>query len=175
MDNLCTTRKCKITTETAHFKIGVGNLDYCLDLRVLGCAGHVERMGEERLPKILRDSFMDLPQKRGRPSRSHADQMRDGLKRKQTSMAEWKKIAANRTEWKRAIRAPSIYTDKNNNRFAEWLREPKMLLGSAVEKNLAKNGTPAKSATAMWTRTQTKSRGRCSTTTGTAPTTTANN
>jgi hypothetical protein len=49
-------------------------------------------------------------------------------------MVEWKNITANRTEWKRAIRAPSIYTDKNNNRFAEWLRAPKMLLGSAVEK-----------------------------------------
>ena len=44
--NLYTTRKCKITTEMAHSKIGVGNLDYHLDLRVLGCAGHVERMGE---------------------------------------------------------------------------------------------------------------------------------
>jgi hypothetical protein len=132
--NLYTTRKHKITTEMAHSKIGVGNLDYYLDLRALGCAGHVQRMGEERLPKIMRDSFLDLPQKRGRPLRPHADQTRDGLKRKQTSITEWKNIAANTTEWKRAIRAPSIYTDKNNNRFAEWPWAPKMLLGSTVEK-----------------------------------------
>ena len=39
-----------------------------------------------------------------------------------------------------------IYADKNNNRFAEW-----MATGT-------KNGTPAKSVAAMWTRTQTKSR-----------------
>jgi hypothetical protein len=105
---LCTTRKHKITTEMAHSKIGVGNLDCYLDLRVLGHAGHGERMGEERLPKIMRDSFLDLPQKTGRPTRSHADQMRGGLKRKQMPMGAWKTITANRTEWKKAIRAPSI-------------------------------------------------------------------
>jgi hypothetical protein len=27
-------------------------------------------------------------------------------------MADWKNIAANRTDWKKAIRVPSIYNDK---------------------------------------------------------------
>jgi hypothetical protein len=105
----------------AHEKIGVGNLDYYLDLRVLGYAGHVERMGNERLPKILRDSCLELPQRKGRPARSMADQMRDGLKRKNISIADWKNIAMKKTEWRKAIRAPSVYAAKKTNKFENWL------------------------------------------------------
>jgi hypothetical protein len=122
-----TTRKFQITNQMAHEKIGVGNLDYYLDLRVLGYAGHVERMGNERLPKILRDSYLELPQRKGRPARSMADQVRDGLKRKNIPLADWKQIAMKKTEWRKAIRAPSVYAAKQTNKFAEWISTPQML------------------------------------------------
>jgi hypothetical protein len=57
-----------------HGKLGLENLDYYLDQRMLGYAGHVERMGNERLPKLLRGSYLVGGMKRGRPQKTHADQ-----------------------------------------------------------------------------------------------------
>jgi hypothetical protein len=128
-----TTRKYHITTQATHEKIGVGNLDHYLDLRVLGYAGHVERMGPERLPKILRDSYLVLPQKRGRPIRSQQDQVRDALKRKKIGLLEWKTLARNRTKWREAIRAPPVYATKCKP-HAEWTKSPDSLIGCLVEK-----------------------------------------
>jgi len=147
--NMYTTRKFHITNQMAHEKIGVGNLDYYLDLRVLGYAGHVERMGNERLPKILRDSHLALPQRKGRPARSMADQMRDGLKRKNISVADWKNIAVHKTEWRKAIRAPSVYAAKKTNKFENWLSTQKPCWAGRLKNNLVKNGTEAKSLIAI--------------------------
>ena len=60
--------------------------------------------------------------------------MRDGLKRKNISMAEWKNIAMKKTEWRKAIRAPSACAAKKTNKFENWLSAPKNLLGCTVEK-----------------------------------------
>ena len=54
----CVTRKYRITCQEMHGKLGLENLDYYLDQRMLGHAGHVERMGNERLPKLMRDSCL---------------------------------------------------------------------------------------------------------------------
>ena len=109
------------------------NLDYYLDLRILGHAGHVQRMGAERLPKLLRDSYLDRKQKRGRPTKSHGDQILQCMDRKGIDASTWKSTAENRAEWHNSIRAPSVYTG-NRKYQGDWENEPKILLGEKVEK-----------------------------------------
>ena len=51
--SLHTTRKHIITTECLQKKLGVEAIEHLLDWRILGCAGHVARMGDHRLPKRI--------------------------------------------------------------------------------------------------------------------------
>jgi len=51
--SLYTTRKHRITTESLQERLGVGTLEHYLDWRMLGHAGHVMRMDEHRLPKLI--------------------------------------------------------------------------------------------------------------------------
>ena len=130
-----TTRKYRITSKELHEKLALENLDCYLDMRVLGYAGHVQRMGPERLPKQLRDSFLLRPQKRGRPYKTHNDQVRECMKRKGIELADWKLLALNKTKWRAAIRAPSVYQTKSSSgRYSEWLAAPESLHGVVVEK-----------------------------------------
>jgi hypothetical protein len=110
----CVTRKCKcrITNEETHKKLGLENLDYYFDQRVLGHAGHVERMADVRLPKLLRDSYLERKQKRGRPLKTHQDQLLQCMKRKGINVESWKAMASDRATWRSAIRAPSVYDAK---------------------------------------------------------------
>jgi hypothetical protein len=71
----CVTRKCRITSEETHKKLGLENLDYHFDQRVLGHAGHVERTCDVGLPKLLRDSCLERKQKIGRPLKTHQGQL----------------------------------------------------------------------------------------------------
>jgi hypothetical protein len=131
----CTTRKHRITSKELHGKVALENLDCYLDMRALGHAGHAQRMGPGRLSKQLRDSFLLRPQKRGRPHKTHNDQVRECMKRKGIQLAERKLLALNKTKWRAAIRAPSVcQTKSSSGRYAEWLDAPGSLHGVVVEK-----------------------------------------
>jgi hypothetical protein len=52
-------RKWKLTSEALLHRIGLQPLHHYIDLKMLGHAGHVERMGSFRLPKIVRDGDME--------------------------------------------------------------------------------------------------------------------
>jgi hypothetical protein len=110
----CTTRKYRITSKELHGKLALENLDCHLDMRVLGHVGHVQRMGPGRLPKQLRDSFLLRSQKRGRPCKTHDDQVRECMKRKGIELADWKLLALNKTKWRAAIRASSVCQTKSS-------------------------------------------------------------
>jgi hypothetical protein len=106
------TRKCRVTRQEMHGKLGLENLDHYLDQRTLGHAGHVERVENERLPKLLRGSCLVGGMKRGRPQKTHADQTKQCMKRKGVAVGGWKNVARNRNEWHAAMRGASV-CDKN--------------------------------------------------------------
>ena len=57
------------------------------------------------------------------------------MKRKGIELADWKLLALNKTKWRAAIRAPSVYQTKSSSgRYSEWLAAPGSLHGVVVEK-----------------------------------------
>ena len=100
-----TQRKYRVTTEEMLERFGMQPLHYYLDWRILGYAGHVVRMDESRLPKIIRNTKLQGKRKAGAPRKTHKRQLNDSLKRKEIKTSEWQKIALDRNEWRQRIKA----------------------------------------------------------------------
>jgi hypothetical protein len=66
-----TQRKYKLTSETLLGRLGLHPLHYYVDLKVLGYAGHVERMDKTRMPKRIRDGQLLGPRKVGGQFKNH--------------------------------------------------------------------------------------------------------
>ena len=99
-----TTRKYNVTSEKLLERLGVKPLHYYLDLKVLAYAGHVERMGTHRLPKITRDSRLHGPRTRGRPCKSRKVNVSEALKRKSIDENTWRQKAGSKKSWAKTIR-----------------------------------------------------------------------
>ena len=133
-----TTRKHKIRSETILERLGVKPLHYYLDLKMLGYAGHVERMGNHRLPKITRDSRLQGPRSRGRPCKSRQGNISQAMKRKSIDEFSWKEKAGTKGSWAMMIRR-NIHNSARANppkraKAPTWTYYPMQLIGCYVER-----------------------------------------
>jgi hypothetical protein len=100
----CTTRKCRMTTECLQKKLGVESLEHHLDWRMLGCAGHVVRVGDYRLPKKIMMGNVCGKARAGAPPKSHVIQRRQRLKGKGIEEVSWMELASDKNNWRQLIK-----------------------------------------------------------------------
>ena len=127
------------TSEMMLRRLGLQPLHYYVDLKVLGFAGHMQRMPAHRLPQLIRDSTLPGKRKRGGQHKTHAKFLRQSLHRKGIPVAEWKTMAGDRSAWRKAVtsvtKLGARITRKCRSRLRNaWTAVPKMLIGKHVEK-----------------------------------------
>jgi len=127
------------TSEMMLRRLGLQPLHYYVDLKVLGFAGHIQRMPAHRLPQLIRDSTLPGKRKRGGQHKTHAKFLRQSLHRKGIPVAEWKTMAGDRSAWRKAVtsvtKLGARITRKCRSRLRNaWTAVPKMLIGKHVEK-----------------------------------------
>ena len=136
--NRFTTWKYKITTESLLQKMDMFSLQYYLDWKILGYAGHVERMSPNRIPKQIRDASTYGTKKIGGQSKSYERQLQECLKRKGIPVELWKSMAMSKCVWRKAIRKKSIpVVTRHLYRHVEkkeYCTNPDKLVGCFVEK-----------------------------------------
>jgi len=91
-----TQRKYRLTSEVLLRKLGIKPLHYYLDLKMLGYAGHVQRMRPDRLPKIIQNCDLQLPLRSGRKFKTVIDTIQQALQRTGIDPVSWKALAAYR-------------------------------------------------------------------------------
>lgn len=97
-----TQRKWKLTSETLLERLDLHPLHHYVDMKILGYAGHVERMEPDRRPKRLRDGVLDGPKMSGGQYKTHHQTVEECANRK--GLTDWKKLAARKSEWRKSIR-----------------------------------------------------------------------
>lgn len=70
-------------------------------------AGHVQRMGEHRIPKILMNGRIEGRRLQGRPRKRWIDSIEEDLKR--MSIRNWKSVARNRDEWRGIVMEAKVH------------------------------------------------------------------
>jgi hypothetical protein len=98
-------RKWKLTSEALLHRIGLQPPHHYIDLKTLGHAGHVERMGSFGLPKIVRDGDMEGTNTQGGQRKTHLKCVAQSLQRKMIPLTTWKEMAALKDLWREKIRA----------------------------------------------------------------------
>jgi hypothetical protein len=136
--NKFTTWKYHIDTASLLKKMHMQPLQYYLDWKILGYAGHIQRMSSDRLPRIVRDAESFQTKTSGGQFKNYFKQLRGCLKRKGIAENTWETLACDKNLWRHAIRknSPPITTRKSELSKArhEASRNPAILLGSYVEK-----------------------------------------
>jgi hypothetical protein len=132
-------RQNRITSDTMLLRLGLQPLHYCVDLKTLGFAGHIERMNSTRLPKLMRDSALPGPRKRGGQHKTHLKFVQQSLRRKGIPSATWKALAQDRTAWAKAARTASTVGARTTATFRRklnnaWACVPRSLIGKHVAK-----------------------------------------
>jgi hypothetical protein len=136
-------RKHRVTSEETLRRMGMEPLHHYVDMKILGYAGHVERMGPKRIPKRMRDCHMTTTRPRGGPPKRHNKQVHQSLTRKGIDIATWRSVAQDKTRWAKSIRAPSVLksarlTTKKRRAPAPWELKPDLLIGKIVEKKFGR-------------------------------------
>ena len=72
-------------------------------------AGHVERMTENRIPKLIFRSRMDGRRLQGRPRNRWADELLRDLR--QLKVKDWKRVAKDREQWKEIVREAKVHKE----------------------------------------------------------------
>ena len=135
-----TQRKYKLSSEALLKRLDMAPLHHYIDMKVLGYAGHIERMCNMRMPKKIRDGVLPGPKKKGGQYKTHHTFLRQCLKRKGFTDDDWKKVAKNKSKWAKKIR---LLTNKNaritnckakTKPFEPWEAAPSSIMGRHVEK-----------------------------------------
>jgi len=78
-----------------------------IKIRILGWAGHIKRMEEERIPKKVLNGNLYTTRPLGRPRNRWADVVqRDALQL--LGIGGWRRRAENRDEWRRLMREAKV-------------------------------------------------------------------
>jgi hypothetical protein len=77
-----------------------------IKLRGLEWLGHLIRMEDNRIPKIVLDAKLNVKRKVGRPKLEFLDDVQKNLKI--TGIGEWRRKAQDRLEWMNVIREASV-------------------------------------------------------------------
>ena len=129
-----TTRKYRITTEEVLKMMGMEPLQFYIDWKILGYAGHVQRMKNTRHPKMMRDATIAGKGRVGAPPKTHKTQLSESLKRKGIPENEWKVLAMTKDIWRTLIKGPSIMSTKTTRVKETYETNPTELIGRHVEK-----------------------------------------
>ena len=135
-----TTWKHHITTEELLRKIGLNNLALYLDWKLLSYAGHVQRMDDKRLPRVITNSTNMGKCRSGGQHKKHSTQILSALRRCDIENDKWKELAQDRLFWNNRIKSPEhrqIQSAKlKKRRWAEdpMLAQPALAVGRHAEK-----------------------------------------
>ena len=77
-----------------------------IKLRGLEWLGHLIRMEDNRIPKIVLNAKLDVKRKIGRPKLEFLDDVQKNLKI--TGIGEWRRKTQDRSEWMNVIREASV-------------------------------------------------------------------
>jgi hypothetical protein len=135
--SLYTTRKHKITIDMMLQRLGMQHLHHYVDWRILGYAGHVIRMSDQRLPNKILHGRVEGKGKVGAPPKSYTKQLHECLKRKQISLSEWKCLAQDKNKWRTTIKKNLPFSQHRSAKHSEpesWGKWPARLIGRYVEK-----------------------------------------
>jgi hypothetical protein len=91
------------SSETVLLRLGLQPLHFYIEIKVLGFAGHIQRMPAHRLPRLVRNSTLVGPRKRGGQHKNHAKFVLQSLRRKGIAESEWREIAQDRGAWRQAV------------------------------------------------------------------------
>ena len=136
-----TQRKWKLTSEVLLQRTGLQPLHHYVDMKILGCAGHVERTGPERRPKRIRDSTLPGPKLSGGQCKTHQQTVEECANRKGLTDRDWKKLAVRKSEWRKSIRTSLLLRARTSVKpqlqFVDHLAEaPGSIVGRRVEKKI---------------------------------------
>ena len=137
-----TQRKYAITSEKTYELLQVKPLQYYIDWKILGYAGHVQRMEEKRLPQRIRDADFRSQGKKhsGGQRKTHTRQIHECLRRKTIPTEGHRLVAMNRDEWNAAIKGnvnlrPRYSLRNGESQARRDIRNaPNRILGNRVEK-----------------------------------------
>jgi hypothetical protein len=115
-------------------RLGGEPLEYFLDWRVLGYAGHTARMGRHRLPRKIMTGYVQGKATVGAPPKSHETQINECLNRKGISIREWEDLATDKNKWRTMIKRPSILHQKKLRKPEVWEVKPVLAIGRLIEK-----------------------------------------
>ena len=92
-------------------RLRLETLDFYVELRQLRWAGHVARMGYERIPRKLLTSWVFNPRPHGRPQFTYGHSLNKTLKRAElpTDFKKWSQLAQNREAWRERIYGRAEY------------------------------------------------------------------
>ena len=69
--------------------------------------GHIERMSEERMPKMILNAKIDSGRRRSRPRKRWVDDLESDMRSQ--GIINWKAEARNRNEWEGVVREVKIH------------------------------------------------------------------
>ena len=136
-----TQHKYKLTSEELLSRLDLHPLHHYIDLKVLGYAGHIQRMDERRLPRMLRDGDMEGKNVPGGQHKTHAKTVTQSLMRKGITDEEWKELAVQKDKWRafiQEVKNPSARITGALTRTCEpWETHPDTIIGRQVQKLFA--------------------------------------
>jgi hypothetical protein len=132
--NMHTTRKWRISTQSLLGRLHLEPLEHYLQWRALGYAGHVSRMPQHRLPKMITGAVLHGPKMRGGQPLTYDRQIQRYLKDKGIEGDEWETLAQNKTKWREAIRSQSVSVKMRKKISARVQDIPTEKIGKWVEK-----------------------------------------
>ena len=99
-----------------------------IDSLRLGCAGHVARMDDPRLPRRFLISWVRAKRPTGRPRLSTAHCINDTIHRADLNTENWVHLANDRDEWRKLCRAVKPKVEKRGRRPAVLSSTPATVL-----------------------------------------------
>ena len=96
-------RKCKKEIDEL---LGHENIVGFIKALRIGWLGHIEKMNEERFPKVILNAKIYIGRRRGRPRKRWVDDLENDLR--SLGIRNWKAKAGNRNEWKAIVREAKI-------------------------------------------------------------------
>ena len=94
------TRTHRISTATLMDRLGLTSIDDQITNNILRWAGHVMRMGEERMPRKLITSWVRNPRPRGCPQFTYGRGLYKAMKKKQMDKETWFEMTQQRDVWR---------------------------------------------------------------------------
>ena len=101
--NLLHTREHRISTAELLGRIGLNTIDSIVTRNQLRWAGHVMRMGSERLPRKMITSWVCNPRPRGAPEFTYGRGLYKALKKTNIPKGKWATIVQDRPRWREMI------------------------------------------------------------------------